>query len=227
MQVVDFFDIVTQPGLAGYGLTTPARQFVVRAATARAEESTNTLIVELHFGATKDDKVFVRRTDEDSVYAVRAADLQRLPVAAFQLRERRIWSFTEEKVSGLTIHQNGKVRHLSRKGTNSWSFALDSQGIINDLAVEVAVHQLGELSAVAWTVVGEQNLAGLGFKPDGLQLEVQLKSGDKLSLRFGGTAPSQLTYAATSLAGQTWVFECPPAVSELALAYLTIPANVP
>ena len=153
--------------------------------------------------------------------------MQRLPSAAFQFRERRIWAFTEEQVTNVTIRQNGKVRQLLRQGTNAWSLAPGSQGIINDLAVEEAVHQLGELAAVAWVALGEQSLAGLGFKPDGLQLEVQLKSGDKLSIRFGGTAPSQLTYAATALAGQTWVFECPPAVSELAQAYLTIPANVP
>jgi hypothetical protein len=220
-------DIVTQPGLARYGLATPSRQVVVRAAAATGKGQSNTVLAELHFGATQDDKIYVRRTDEDSVYALRAADVQRLPSAAFQFRERRIWSFTEEQVAGLTIHQSGKVRQLSRKGTNSWSFALNSQGMINDFAVEEAVHRLGELSAVVWTAIGEQNLASLGFNPDGLQLEVQLKSGDKLGLRFGGIAPSQLTYAATSLTGQTWVFECPPAVSELARAYLTIPANVP
>jgi hypothetical protein len=78
------------------------------------------------------------------------------------------------------------------------------------------------LSANAWVAVGEQHLARFGFKPDGLQLTVELKSGDKLSVQFGGTAPSQLRYAATSLAGQVWIFECPPAVSELALAYLAM-----
>jgi len=228
MQVVEFTkDVVTQPALAEFGLATPARQFVITSAPAGSRGPTNTVMAELAFGATKDDKMYTRRTDEDSVYAVRAAEVQRLPTAAFQFRERRLWSFSEEQVAGLTIHQSGKVRRLLRKGTNSWSLAPGSQGIINDLAVEEATHLLGELSAVVWVGVGEQHLTDWGFKADGLQITVELKSGDKLDVRFGGTAPSQFAYAATSLAGQTWVFECPPAVSEVVRAYLTIPANVP
>jgi hypothetical protein len=54
-----------------------------------------------------------------------------------------------------------------------------------------------------------------------------MATGDRLNLRFGGASPSQLTYAATSLAGQVWIFECPPAVSELVRMSLFIPPDAP
>lgn len=226
MTVVQFHDVVTKPGLAEYGLATPQRQFVVRAAPSPENASTNPVLVELHFGV-KDDKTYARRTDEDSVYTVRTADVERLPTAAFQFRERRIWSFSEEQVAGVTIRQGGKTRQLLRQGTDAWTFAAGSQGVLNDAAIEETVHRLGGLSAAVWVAADAKDLTPWGFQPDSLHLTVELKSGEKLEVRFGGTAPSQFAYAATSLAGQTWVFECPPAIGELARAYLTIPATAP
>jgi len=228
-------DVVAPPELEKYGLATPARQVALKSSTPGGRAGTNAPLCELDFGGAQEDKTFVRRRDEDSVYAVKTAELDRLPTAAFQLRERRIWSFSENDVARLTIQQRGKARQLVRQGTNSWSLAPGSQGIINEFAVEEATHRLGELSAAAWVARlpvaaqagGEPTLARCGFTTNSLTLTVELKSGDKLSTSFGGTAPSRFTYAHTALAGEVWVFESPPAVSELVRSYLTIPADVP
>lgn len=219
-------DVVIQPNLTNYGLLTPVRQFVLKAATPDAN-TTNGILGQLDFGATEDERTYVRRPDEDSVYAVKPADFQQLPSAAFQLRERRLWNQSEEQVARVTTRQAGKTRELIRLGTNSWSLAPGSQGVINPDAVEETVHRLGQLYAMAWVVVGEPELTRLGFQPDGVEVTLELKSGDQLSIRFGGAAPSGLVYATTTLAGQAWIFECPPSVSELVRAYLTIPASAP
>ncbi len=217
-------DVVIQPNLTDYGLATPARRFVLKTA-APDSSATNGLLGQLDFGATEEERTYVRRPDEDAVYAVKAADFQRLPGAAFQLRERRIWNQSEEQVARVLTRQAGKTRELIRNGTNSWSLAPGSQGIINPDAVEETVHRLGQLYAVAWVAVGEPELARHGFQADGIEVTLELKSGDRLSVRFGGVAPSGLTYAATTLAGQLWIFECPPSVSELTRAYLLIPVS--
>lgn len=219
-------DVVIEPNLTNYGLATPTRQLVLKTAAPDAT-ATNGLLGQLDFGATEEERTYVRRPDEDAVYAVRAADFQRLPGAAFQFRERRIWHQSEEHVARVLTRQAGKTRELIRNGTNSWSLAPGSQGIINPDAVEETVHRLGQLYAMAWVAVGEPELARHGFQADGLEVTLVLKSGDQLSVRFGGGAPSGLTYAATTLAGQVWIFECPPSISELARAYLTIPASGP
>ncbi len=219
-------DVVIQANLTNYGLATPVRQFILKTATPDAL-ATNGVLGQLDFGSTQDEKTYVRRPDEVSVYAVKASDFQQLPTDGYQLRERRIWRQPEEQVARVVIREAGKTRELVRQGTNSWSLAPGSQGVINPFGVEETVHRLGELYAVAWVAVGAPDLTRFGFRPDGLEVTLVLKSGDQLSVRFGGAAPSGLTFATTILAGQEWVFECPPAVSELVRAYLAIPASAP
>ncbi len=227
LRASDFFkDVVIPQNLTNYGLTSPARQFILRAAPGRGG-ATNLVLGQLDIGDTQGEKTYVRRLDEDAVYMVKAADLQALPTAAFQLRERRIWNQSEEQVARVVTRQGDKTRELVRNGTNSWSVASGSQGLINPFAVEETVHRLGELHAVVWVAVGEQHLARLGFQPDDLEITLELKTGDKLTVRLGGASPSRLSYAATSLAGQVWIFECPPTISELARAYLSPVVNRP
>jgi hypothetical protein len=217
-------EVVTPPDLPEFGLAAPALRFVLGGVTPRPGD-TNGVLGELMFGATQGEETFARRPDESAVYAVAAAEVQRLPVAGFQLRERRLWNFREDGVTGVRAQQGDRHRKLLRQGTNSWSLAPGSEGVINVFAVEETVLRLGQLRAVAWTAVGEEHLARFGFEPDSLQVTAELKSGDQLSVRFGGAAPSGLIYAATTLEGRVWIFESPPAVSQLALTYLTLPVS--
>ena len=227
LPIVQFKDAVTEPDLAAYGLAAPTRQIILRAAGTNGTGPTNLVVAELSFGATNEAKVFVRRADENPVYAIRLADYEKLPVAAWQLRERRLWNFTEDDVARLTIRQNGKVRELVRHGTNSWAFAPGSQGMINDLAIEETVHRYGELAAASWAARGAENLPTHGFKTNNLALTFELKNGTKHSVDFGGASPAPYPYAATVVDGQTWIFEFPLGLHQLTMSYLTIPANVP
>ena len=58
---------------------------------------TNSVLVQLFFGTNQNNEVFVRRADEDFVYAVTAEDFNRLPEAAWEFRDRRIWNFNESR----------------------------------------------------------------------------------------------------------------------------------
>ena len=228
LQVAQFVkDVVTEPDLPAYGLANPARQITLKSAPASGLVATNAVIAQLSFGATQDDKVYVRRTDEDFVYAVRLDDFQRLPWASWRLRERQIWSFTTNDVARLTVRQGGKLWQVARNGPAQWSLAPGSQGIINDLAIEEVASWLGQLAANTWIERGDQNRGRYGFTDGGDQISVELKNGGKLNVEFGGRAPSQYPYAAVVLDGQTWIFEFPPALLQLMQNYLTIPANTP
>lgn len=219
-------DVVIEPDLARYGLAVPAREFVLRALAAQRGQ-TNLLLGHVQFGATVEDKTYARRPDETSVYAVKSADFGRLPVAAFQLRDRRIWNVELARVARVTIQEGGRQRQLVRLGAHSWTLAPGSSGLINPLAVEEAVEQLAGLYALQWVAVGDAQLSRFGFEPGSWRITLELNSGDRLSVQFGGAAPSQLTYAATELEGQVWIFECPPAISELARVALALPADSP
>ena len=58
------------------------------------------------------------------------------------MRERRIWNFSTNDVARVTIRQQGRVRQIVRNGPHSWSLALGSQGVINELAVEETVQRV-------------------------------------------------------------------------------------
>jgi hypothetical protein len=221
-------DVVTAPDLPNVGLASPSRQFTLRAAVTNAAAGiTNRIIAQLDFGTNQDDRVYARRTDESSLYTVTQADLALLPSASWQLRERRIWHFDESDVARILIHQDGRTREVVRNGVNSWSLAPGSQGIINDLAMDEVAHQLGGLTAESWIAQGDENRARYGFTTNSLRVEVELKTGRKLSVEFGATAPSGSTYALTALDDRPWIFEFPWRLyHQYVQTYLTIPATL-
>jgi hypothetical protein len=222
---------VTEFDLPGFGLAPrPSRRYSLKTVGASATGNpTNALIAQLDFGV-KEDKVYAVCAGENFVYAVNPSDLRLLPSASWQMRERRIWNFAAGDAVRITSRRDGKTRELIRKGTDSWSFAPGSQGILDEVvitAIEETVRRFGELSAAAWLERGDQNRAGFGFTPEGWQISVELKDGRKFSVEFGGTAPSGLPCAQTVLDGQPWLFEFPLRTYQLALTYLAVSPNLP
>jgi hypothetical protein len=226
LRVAEFVkDVVTAPDLPAYGLASPARQITLYSAGV---DGTNTVVAQLLFGATENNEVFVRRADEDFVYALTLEDFNRLPEAGWEFRERRIWNFTENDVAQITLHQNGKTRQMIRNGLNKWSLAAGSQGIINPPAIEETAHRLGELTVDGWVAQDMTNAALYGFKPDNLQITVELKNGTKNTVDFGVESPAaQTALAAVTLDGERWAFAFSPVLYQFVLSYLAIPANVP
>jgi len=224
LRVAEFVkDVVTTADLPAYGLAAPSRQITLRSVIG----DSNAVIAQLSF-AVQTNGIFVRRTDEDFIYSISAEDLNRLPEAGWEFRDRRIWHFTENDVAQITLRQDGKTRTLIRNGVDKWSLAAGSQGIINDAAIEETAHRLGELAATGWVARNLTEPEKLGFKPDNLQIIFELKSGEKLSVDFGTELPrAQTALAAVTLDGERWAFIFPPTLYQFVLSYLTIPANVP
>jgi len=224
MQIVEFTkDVVTPIDFTNYGLAAPISRYILKA--PQTASATNLILAELNFGATEGDHIFVRRSDETSVYAVNKKDFERLPVAPLQMRERQIWSFSENEVTQLTIRQQGKVRQIQRKGAHNWTLAAGSQGMINDLAVEESVRPLCRLSAAAWVARGEQDRERCGLGENCLQLTLDLKNGEKRTVSFGSAVPNEGVYAGVQLEGEFWIFEFSAALYRFVSLYLTIPAD--
>jgi Domain of unknown function (DUF4340) len=221
LRIAEFVkDVVTTPDLPAYGLATPTRQITLRSAAG----DTNGIIVQLSFGTNQNNEVFVRRADEDFVYAVTAEDFNRLPEAAWEFRERRIWNFTEGDVAQITIHQNGKTRQIVRNGPNKWSFAAGSQGIINPPAIEETAHRFGGLTAAGWVGRNVTEPEKFGLNTNNLQIVIELKNSTKYTVDFGAELPSsQTALAAVTLDGERWAFVFPPVLYQFVLSYLTIP----
>ena len=225
LQIADFAsDASVAPELPRYGLAAPAEQYILRgAATNSAAGLTNPIIAEVDFGTNQDNKVFTRRADEGCIYAVKFADFQRLPVASWEMRERRIWNISTNDVKGVTIQQQDRVRQLVRNGPDDWSFAPGSQGLINVLAVEEAVRGLCQLTAVAWLARGDASRTRYGFTDKDQRVTLELKNGEKPSVEFSALASPNSPYAAVTMDGQLWLFQFPTWLNEYVQRYLSVP----
>jgi hypothetical protein len=218
--------ITTAKDWPEYGLAPPARRFVLQTTSVSAAGApTNVVLADLSFGLTTNypGKVFARRADESSLYAISTNDFQRLPWNSCQLRDRKLWNFTVEDVIGITIRQQGGVRQLTHKGQYDWALAGGAQGTVDPIAIEETVRGLAQASAVGWVACGETNRARFGFTDKSYQLTFELKGGTKAAIEFGQPAPSGLPYAGTALDGEFWVFELPWLLFRDAARYLSIP----
>ena len=207
-------DVVTD-FTAPYGLNPASRRYLLRTTVTNASGgSSNLILAELDLGRVQDRKVFARRPDEATVYSLSLEDVARLPRASWQLRNRRVWSFTTNQVSRVTVRFKGQSRTLQRAANASWSL-VEGEGIISAVnpMLEETLRRLGELHATMWVSQGETNRAPYGFTDQSSRVTLELRSGDKpqtLVLEFGGPSPIQLPYALAEVDGRTWIFEFPP-----------------
>jgi hypothetical protein len=198
-----------------YGLSPPARRYLLRGAVTNAVGAvSNPLLAELDLGLKQEDKIFARRPDEATVYSLALKDVAKLPHAGWQLRDRRVWSFTTNQIHRVTIQYGDQARTLQRSANASWRL-VDGEGIVasHNAALEETLYRLGELRAAIWVAKGEESRDRLGFGTNTNRITIELKSADKaqlLSVEFGGHSPTQLPYALTVIDGETWVFEFPP-----------------
>jgi hypothetical protein len=128
-------------------------------------------------------------------------------------------------VAQVTVQQNGKTRQMIRTGTNEWSLASGSQGIINPPAIEETVHQLGDLAAFEWYSRQPKDSNEMGVTTNSLNITVELKSGEKYAVAFGNRVSLQdatTAMATVTLDGECWGFIFPPALCLLIAENLTI-----
>ena len=225
VEIQDFVkDVVTD--FSAYGLAPAQRRILLKGAAAAAG-STNSILVQIEFGNVQDDLVYARRTDENSVYAIKRGDVARFPSASWQLRDRRVWSFAPGQLARATVRQHGKTREIIRNAAGHWTLAPGSEGILNPATTEETLTHLAELRAEVWAARGEDQRARFGFTETGHKITLELKSGDKPAafvVEFGMRAPSRFPYALTTLEGQPYIFEFPFALFFEVLRDLSIPA---
>ena len=214
-------DTSTAVDLQGFGLATPAKKITLRALAG----DTNSVLAELLLGATTTNKVFAKRADEPFVYALAPESVDSLAVSSWSFRDRRIWNFSETNVVRVTLHQGGKTRQYLRAGTNKWT-AAGTPGNVDAVGLEQSFQMLGNLAVVGWVARNPAEPEKLGFRPENLQLIVELKSGEKLTLDFG-LEFSQTALIAATLEGERWVGALPRTLYTVVATYLTIPAGTP
>ncbi len=212
MEAVEFVrDVVTD--FTPYGLAPGQRRYTLRTTVTNAAGVTNIPIAQLAFGTNgADGKAFARRSDEDSVYAIRLFDFSRLPVAAWQFRDHRIWSFSTNQVLRISVREGAMIREIIRQTNGTW-IPVKGWGATepNVFAMEEVTRSLGELTAKMWLGRGEGVREAFGFAGNTTLFSVEVLRGEKpeiLTVEFCSLTPTRF-YALTTIEGQPTVFEFP------------------
>jgi hypothetical protein len=209
MRTEFFQDVVPESGLPSLGFAPPQRQYKLVSRPV-STASSNSAIVELQFGSRQTNGVLARRTDEYSIYTVSTNDFDRLPGASWQLRDRRLWACDEDDLNGAIVKKDGKTIQITRKEKYKWVIAPGSQGMIkNELALEETMRGLTHVSALSWIARTGQHLERFGLKDGSLQITLDLKSGTKPTIVFGGEASPLSVYGMTRVDNEPIVFEFP------------------
>lgn len=222
LQVAEFVkDVVTD--YAPYGLAEPSRVYTLRGGTNGAPWS-----VRLEFGTnTAAGLIYARRADEPSVYALPAGNVQWLPQALFELRDRQAWSFAESNVVNVTVRQGSVTRRFTRDAAREWTVAEGAATPFNPLSLPETLQRLGQLRAARWLARGAEQKAALGFAPaTATEITLEVAVGEKLdkfTLELAAAVPGRRRLAATSIEGETVFFEPPPEILDGVLRDLTIP----
>ena len=154
------------------------------------------------------NRVYARRTDESTLYAIRQVDAMQFPTEAFELRDRKLWQFNPPQVLSVSVSYKGQSRKISRGPGGGWVTS-PAYAAVTPAILDETLLQFGQLQALAWVARGESNRTTFGFSDVAHQLSIEVKSGDKsvtLTLNFGQISPWNSPYASTTIGGETLVF---------------------
>lgn len=202
-------DVVTD--FTPYGLEPPLRQYTLRMAVTNAVGPTNVLVARFDFGGpTPGGLIYAKRWDENSVYSIPLVYFSRMPSAPWQLRTHRVWNFTTNQITSLTVQEGQSVRQAVRQANGEWVPVKGWTENINPFALEEIAVGLGQLHTEAWMARGAGVREQFGFKPGGTRLSVELRGGEKPQvLAIELIMMQQLPYGLMDLNGQPVVFEFP------------------
>lgn len=214
---------------APYGLDPPRRQYVLLGAATNASAPAPVL-ARVDYGLPSGHRFYARRALENSV--VLALDPVRLPRAAFQLRDRRLWNISTNDLAAVIVRAHGRERKLVRLGPMQWAAAEGSGPPPNSITLEEAAYRVGQLRAERWVAQGAEALPGYGIVSGAHEVTLEVRGAAPevpYRVRFGRRAASGRTYAAVTLPEPpgTVIFECPAAIYEFVLSDLSLPEPVP
>ena len=176
-----------------YGLTEPSASY-----TLRTRGGTNAIHTQITFGTGTEGGFFARRRDEGFVYVVGENARRALPSYAYELRERRLWSFLANEVAKITVVNGDRSTVLQRNSSGVWTRPGQQLTPVDLRALPLQLSLLGKMRAEAWTASGPDKLSVYGIieKRQSITLEL-LREGKVVErkIQFGKRSPNGHYYA--------------------------------
>ncbi len=212
LEIVDIEkEVVTSVDLPNYGLAPPVLRIALRATPG----DTNSTLAVLETGALLEGRLFARVAGEQPVYVLPPSDVQELPQAGWQLRDRGLWRFTASQVASIAVTQDGLEWTLRRVGTNDWAVPAGWKNEVNPFALDDALLRLSEARAVSIVGEGDQSRLVTTNSPLVTLVFRGNPAPAPLQFGFGKRSPAGHRYAAVQSAeGQRLTIELPGAIHE-------------
>ena len=197
LRIVEFTkDIVDN--FAPYGLDTPDRQYSFFS-RGNSQVSTNTLLARIDFSGnqiagSRVDTVFARCEGESSVYTVPYGDTLQLPRAAYELRDKQLWSFDTADVVRCIVEHGGTTNVWDRTDEGVWTGDL-----VLNASMEEVMHRVGNLRVVSWKAKGRGSLALYGVGAASARMILELKNGETPRVLEFGRESGRGPYVAVTL----------------------------
>jgi hypothetical protein len=168
-------EVPTEADLQALGLLKPAVTFSLFQRVTNAPNAiTNTLYSELAFGTNTTDRIYASRSDETPVYITELAKFLDIERAAYQLRDRQVWSFPTGNVVRVSLVTAGGTNSAVRSG-GSWS-----SDLVANEAIGEAVFRLSDLKALRWVAQGEERKKSLAIGTEVLEVEIKSDNGTEV-----------------------------------------------
>ena len=176
------------------------------------------------FGTVDALRVAARANDEPAIIGLPREQAILLPKEAFKLRERRLWAFSTNQVSTVTVTLYNEPTRFARLPNATWRTA-DNKPLdqIQSAMLEEAVYRMGVLSAVNWVAEGKQAIAAAGIQPGANQLTAEVDTADgprRVQLEFGNKGPLGRTRVMTEQYGTPTLFSAPNEFTNIYFAAL-------
>jgi hypothetical protein len=195
LDIVDIAkEVVTPLDLPTYGLDPPATRILLRSSVG----NTNATLGVLELGAWGDNRIFARVPGEAPVYALNPGQVEELPSASWQLRDRTLWQFNPGLVTSLALSDQGVDWEVRRAGTNEWVASAGWRHQLNPFALEEALYQLSQARAIRWVEEGETRASSFGTA-GGKQVRLEFSPQGKAAL-----APIRIAFGKATLAGNRY-----------------------
>jgi hypothetical protein len=218
---IDRFEKDVVPEFSPYGLAPGERRYVLKTALTNALGPTNVVLAQVAFGSNQVDRIYARRGEEPAVYTVSIGDVSRLPQAAFELRDRRIWNFASSNIVSVTVQQRGRTRKLERNAQRAWF----SETVENE-TLEELLRRLSELRAVSWRAKGEEQMRLRRFHEFDYQITLDVNRGGQIEpypVRFGPLVTEGPLAAVVLEEGQWIIFVFPASLYQDVARALSFP----
>lgn len=202
----------TKADLTKYGLDAP--RFQVTAVFQKAKGAPQTFILRGGIENTFDGSVYVQRGGEEAVHAINGAFKAALEKSTFQLRDKRLLTFEEGALQGISIAQKGAITRLALDDAKHWRLTAPLRERADDAAVKALWRALQTNPATAFPSDTPQARKDFGLETPSLTATFTPKGSAPvvIALAEKGAGVDRHVFAQVTQGAHTTLAQVPPAL---------------